>query len=206
MDCAWVYVPGGGGGYSPQILVGMCRVKMRVSRTSLSRFELENATLRNCQDAVWRWRSGRLLRPLSHCTNLNKKCAEHGILILLRDFLNNFLALLGTSWRFLIDSGRPIFLKKFANMLKKIIDYFTCLVTSWRRLGPSWRCLSHFLMTSWCLLDDFLQMAYYKWHIMIFSSFRNYLGGGGGTKRYICQPNIFIGGDWPPGSTPLVDR
>ena len=37
------------------------------------------------------------LRPLSHCTNLNKKCAELGILILLRDFLNNFLALLGTS-------------------------------------------------------------------------------------------------------------
>ena len=45
----------GGGGESPQILVGMCRgkvqngqgFKMRVSGTSLSRFELENEGLRN---------------------------------------------------------------------------------------------------------------------------------------------------------------
>ena len=35
-------------------------VKMRGSGTSLSRFELENASLRNCQDASG-WRSGRLL-------------------------------------------------------------------------------------------------------------------------------------------------
>ena len=37
------------------------------------------------------------VRPLSHYTNLNKQCAELGVLILLRDFLNNFLVLLDDS-------------------------------------------------------------------------------------------------------------
>ena len=63
---------GGGGGYSPQILVGMCRgkvkmgkgsgtgsrssVKMWGSGTSLSRFELENAGLRNELEPFWAWK------------------------------------------------------------------------------------------------------------------------------------------------------
>ena len=86
---------GGGGGevYSPRILVGMCRGKVKNgpglrnelpverenaglrnelepfwawkcgapdSGTSLIRFERENASLRNCQDASG-WRSGQLL-------------------------------------------------------------------------------------------------------------------------------------------------
>ena len=101
------------------------------------------------------------LRPLSHCTNLNKKCAELGILILLRDFLNNFLALLGTSWYFLTivnRFGKTDILEEVREYVQKYVDYLTCLVTSWRRLGASWRCLSRFLMTSWCLLDDFLMI------------------------------------------------
>ena len=43
-------------------------------------------------------------------------------------------------------------------------------------------------------------------HIINFSSRRNYWGGG--AKRYVCPPNIFMGGGGdcppaPPGSTPL---
>ena len=101
------------------------------------------------------------LGPLSHCTNLNKKCAELGILILLRDFLNNFLALLGASWYFLTilnRFGKTNILEEVREYVQKFLDYLTCLVTSWRRLGPSWRCLSRFLMTSCCLLDDFLMI------------------------------------------------
>ena len=71
----------GGGGYSPPILVGMCRgevkhwqlikgsgtssrssVKIGVSGTSLSRFELENAGHRNELDPflAWKWESPEL--------------------------------------------------------------------------------------------------------------------------------------------------
>ena len=89
---------GGGGGYSPQILVGtcMCRgkvkkmaraperapgrawkwgsperawavlsLKMGVSGTSLSRFELENGGLRNELEPFWAWKCGAPERPLA---------------------------------------------------------------------------------------------------------------------------------------------
>ena len=69
---------GGGGGYLPQILVGMCRGKVKNgqglwnelpverenagSGTSLSRFELENAGLRNELNPflAWKWESPEL--------------------------------------------------------------------------------------------------------------------------------------------------
>ena len=41
---------GGGGGYTTQILLGMCRGKVKNGQEL--RFERENASLRNCQDCV----------------------------------------------------------------------------------------------------------------------------------------------------------
>ena len=87
------------------------------------------------------------IRPLSHYTNFNKKCAEIYVLILLGDFCNQFLTLLDTSWRFL--NGR-----KDQELLKIRV---TCSKNLWLFdqscpfLNTSWS----FLTTSQRLLDGF---------------------------------------------------
>ena len=101
-----------------------------------------------------------VLGPCPTFTNLNKKCAELGILILLHGSWWLLKQLPGTSWYFLTILNRLGKTKMFANMLKKNRDYLACLVTSWWRLGFSWRCLSRFLMACWCLLDVFLMSSW----------------------------------------------
>ena len=59
--------PGGGGGYSPHILVGMCRGKVKCwqgLRNELS-VERENVGLRNELESCWAWKCGAPERPLT---------------------------------------------------------------------------------------------------------------------------------------------
>ena len=68
---------GVGRGFSPQILVGMCRGKGKHGRGLRNELpvERENQGLRYCQD-VWRWRAGRLLTrgAISGTAKSAKKC------------------------------------------------------------------------------------------------------------------------------------
>ena len=84
------------------------------------------------------------VRPLSHYTNLNKKCAEIYVLILLGDFCNQFLTLLDDSW----TVGRTKNFWKFVEHVQKICDSLISLARSWTLFGPSWQHLSGFLMVS----------------------------------------------------------
>ena len=92
------------------------------------------------------------LRPLSHYTNLNKKCAEIYVLILLGDFYNQFLTLLDTSWRFLNGRKDQELLKIRGTCSKKcvtlwpvlpVLEHFLVLLdnvsaASWWFLNYSW--------------------------------------------------------------------
>ena len=65
MQTLKIHTRGGGGGYSPQILVGMCHGKGENGglRIELAELEHENTGLRNGLEDTSGWHSGRPLTP-----------------------------------------------------------------------------------------------------------------------------------------------
>ena len=120
---------------------------MRIKRLAKGRY-CRDGIWTHAEPPVWKFAVYRLaLRPLSNYTNLNKKCAEIYVLILLGDFCNQFLTLLDTSWRFL-NGRKDQELLKLRGTCSKNVWLFD---QSCPFLNTSWS----FLTTSQRLLDGF---------------------------------------------------
>ena len=132
---------GGGGGYSPQILVGMCRGKVKkmaraperapgrawkwgyVSGTSLSRFELENrgggGGLRNELEPFWAWKCGAPERPLTRGAAERLKMQISGTVAKPRRCRTRWAAAVGGDERVEIKESLKIMVSGTANSAKK---------------------------------------------------------------------------------------